>query len=140
MGQQPIQRRQFVARGDDDNHVNCAPAEPTQRFLHIVVQRCLLELRLELRVRHRARDRGTLPLIMDFHPGMFGYYYRWSYKFDDEADFKPIFATVTHRYRVIDSYVPFLTFHYEPETLGSVNVGGTPNLFKIPDPSKDWIN
>jgi hypothetical protein len=82
---------------------------------------------------------GTLGLNMKYHPGLFGYYYRWSYKFDGDSDYTPIAAPVVHKYQVQVSVFPpaFQTF---PDILGPLTVGSTHNLYKFPDPSKDWVN
>lgn len=82
---------------------------------------------------------GTLAFNMNFHPGMYGYYYRWSYKFDGEPDFTPIFAPVVHQYQELISVFP-LTFQKVPVPLGPFTVGSSSNLFAFPDPSKDWVS
>lgn len=82
---------------------------------------------------------GTLGFNMKYHPGMFGYYYRWSYRFDGETDFTPITAPVVHRYQKLISVSP-LTFQTYTDPLGPMPVGTTTNLYKFPDPSLDWIS
>jgi hypothetical protein len=82
---------------------------------------------------------GTIGMNMKYHPGMFGYYYRWSYRFDGDTDFTPITAPVVHRYQQLVSVSP-LTFQIFTDPLGPMTVGSTPNLYKFPDPSKDWIS
>ena len=82
---------------------------------------------------------GTIGFNMKYHPGMFGYYYRWSYRFDGETNFTPITTPVVHRYQKLISVSP-LTFQIFNDPLGPMTVGTTPNLFKFPDPSLDWIS
>jgi hypothetical protein len=82
---------------------------------------------------------GTLGFNMKYHPGMFGYYYRWSYRFDGEANYTPIIAPVVHRYQQLVSVSP-LTFQIFTDPLGPMTVGTTPNLYKFPDPANDWIS
>jgi len=82
---------------------------------------------------------GTLAFNMNFHPGMFGYYYRWSYKFDDEPDFTPIHAPVVHQYQKLISVFP-LTYQKIPVPLGPFTIGANSNLFAIPDPSLSWVS
>jgi hypothetical protein len=76
---------------------------------------------------------------MNFHPGMFGYYYRWSYKFDDEPDFTPITAHVVHQYQKLISVFP-LTYQKIPVPLGPFTVGANSNLFAVPDPGLNWVS
>jgi hypothetical protein len=92
---------------------------------------------------------GTLCLQMQFHPDLQANnirYYRWSYKFDDESDFTQIHATVVHRYQTITISGSSIIIHLNPVPLGPQlvsgpsNLGGTPNLFAIPDPTLPWIN
>jgi len=85
---------------------------------------------------------GTLALQMIFHPDLQANnikYYRWSYKFDSDPDpnFKPIFASVTHRYMTI---LPGPVVHRNSVNLGPQTVGASTNLFEIPDPNLAWIN
>lgn len=82
---------------------------------------------------------GELAFNMKFHPGMYGLYYRWSYKYDGEADFTPITATVTHQYQQLVSLSP-LMFQKIPVVLGPVTKGTQHNLFAFPDPSLDWVS
>ena len=82
---------------------------------------------------------GTLAMNMKFAPTMFGKYYRWSYRFDGDADFTQIIAPVVHPYQELVSVFP-LVFQKVPEHLGPFPVGGQNNLYKIPDPSKDWVS
>lgn len=92
---------------------------------------------------------GTLCLQMQFHPDLQANnikYYRWSYKFDDEADFTQIHATVVHRYETITVAGGLIVIHLNPVTLGpklisgATNPAGTSNLFEIPDPTLPWID
>jgi hypothetical protein len=92
---------------------------------------------------------GTLCMQMQFHPDLQANninYYRWSYKFDDETDFTQIHATVVHRYETITIAGSDIVIHLNPVTLGPQlvsgpgNLGGTPNLFAIPDPTLPWID
>jgi hypothetical protein len=82
---------------------------------------------------------GTLAFNMNFHPGMYGYYYRWSYKFDGDPGFTPIYTPVVHQYQELISVSP-LTFQKIPVPLGPFSKGSNSNLFAFPDPSKDWIS
>ena len=82
---------------------------------------------------------GTLAFNMKFHPGMYGYYYRWSYKFDDEANFTPVHAPVVHQYQELISVSP-LVFQKIPVPLGPFTVGANSNLFAFPDPGLDWVS
>jgi hypothetical protein len=88
---------------------------------------------------------GTMALQMIFDPNLKTStsvrYYRWSYKFDGDGTFTQISTPVTHRYMTV-SYVPYLTIQYHPVTLGPNTVGGTTNLFEVPDPhpSDGWID
>ena len=92
---------------------------------------------------------GTLCLQMQFHPDLQAnniHYYRWSYRFDGEADFTQIHASVTHRYETITISGPDIVIHLNPVTFGPnlisgpSNPGGTSNLFAIPDPLLPWID
>lgn len=88
---------------------------------------------------------GTLGLQVEFDPRLkrdgIASYYRWSYRFDGDAQWSPINAPVNHRYRTL-TYAP-LQIH-----LHSVNLGPKPpiglqqNLFEIPDPypGDGWVN
>jgi hypothetical protein len=82
---------------------------------------------------------GLLAMNMKFAPTMFGKYYRWSYKFDGDPDFTQITAPVVHNYQQVISFIP-LIFQKIPEPLGPFNVGPSTNLFKVPDPGKDWVS
>lgn len=87
---------------------------------------------------------GTLCLQVQFDPNLRAndiHYYRWSYKFDGDADFTQINASVTHRWQEI-TFGPGgkIDIHLHPVTLGPRLVNGTTNLFEIPDPAIDWIN
>lgn len=86
---------------------------------------------------------GTLCLQMQFHPDLQANnikYYRWSYRFEDEATFTPVTASVTHRYQTILSVWPDIIIHLNPVTFGPQMVGSAPNLFAIPNPDLDWID
>ncbi|MEO6836211.1 MAG: hypothetical protein ABI231_09965 [Candidatus Tumulicola sp.] len=86
---------------------------------------------------------GTLCLQMQFHPDLQANniaYYRWSYRFADEANFTPVTASVTHRYQTLVSVWPDIVIHLNPVTFGPQTVGSTPNLFAIPDATLDWID
>ena len=82
---------------------------------------------------------GTLAFNMKYHPDMFGSYYRWSYKFDGDADFTPVTAPVVHQYQELISIFP-LTFQKIPVTLGPLTVGTNSNLYAFKDPAKDWVS
>lgn len=91
---------------------------------------------------------GTLSLQMQFHPDLPNTqvaYYRWSYKFLDEADCSPVHATVTHRWKHL-VFIPPSTIDINliPVTLGPVPAAsitaGTANLFSIPDPTLPWVD
>ena len=79
---------------------------------------------------------GTLALQMSFDPAILSTsvrYYRWSYRFDGDADFTQINESVTHRYRQAISFSP-LSFVYQPFVLGPNTVNATHNLYHvIPD-------
>ncbi len=87
---------------------------------------------------------GTLALQVVFDPNLKtmsnARYYRWSYKFDGDANFTPINATVTHRYMTI-TYGP-LVITLNPVVLGPQTVGTSSNLFEIPDPvvGDGWVD
>jgi hypothetical protein len=87
---------------------------------------------------------GTLPLQMVFSPNLPTNglkYYRWSYKFDDESVFTPITLPVSHRYMTTVTLPgPVILIHLNSVNLGPKTVGGTPNLFEIPDPLLPWVN
>lgn len=87
---------------------------------------------------------GTLALQMQFHPDLQANnikYYRWSYMFDGDPGFTQINASVTHRYMTVTVLPgPVIVIHLNPVTLGPQTVGGTPNLFAIPDPTLPWID
>jgi hypothetical protein len=90
---------------------------------------------------------GTLPLKMDYASGMFGYYYRLSYRFDSDggghgfSSFTPLTAPVVHYYRVWDD-ASHTTGHWEPFTLGPHTIGTGANLrtdvYAFPNKSLDW--
>lgn len=87
---------------------------------------------------------GTLSLQVQFDPNLRPndvHYYRWSYRFDGDADFTQINASVTHRWQEV-TFGPGgeVDIHLHPVSLGPQLVGGTTNLFEIPDPTLDWIN
>ncbi|MHB8520534.1 MAG: hypothetical protein ACYDH9_07235 [Limisphaerales bacterium] len=87
---------------------------------------------------------GTLCLQMQFDPNLRAnniHYYRWSYKFDGDADFTQVNASVTHRWQEI-TFGPggVINIHLHPETLGPQLKNGQSNLFEIPDPSLPWID
>jgi hypothetical protein len=86
---------------------------------------------------------GVLDLRLQFHnslPTDALKYYRWSAKFDGEADFSPIRATVTHFYRQDDYslFPPTIIVNYIPVSMGPQPVGAQQNLFEIPDHLHDW--
>lgn len=87
---------------------------------------------------------GSLSLQMVFDPRLKANsnirYYRWSYKFDGDLDFTKISASVIHRYMTV-TYAP-LTIHLNPVVLGPQTVGGTTNLFAVPDPfpGDGWVD
>ena len=87
---------------------------------------------------------GTLPLQTMFHPDLRTnnvMYYRWSYKFDDESDFSPITAPVTHRYMTqVTLPGPIIVIHLNSVNLGPKTVGTNHNLFEIPDPLLPWVD
>jgi predicted HicB family RNase H-like nuclease len=87
---------------------------------------------------------GTLPLQMYFHPDLQANnvkYYRWSYKFDGDADFTPINLPVTHRYMtVVDLPGPIVVIHLNSVNLGPKTIGAVPNLFEIPDATLPWVD
>jgi hypothetical protein len=92
---------------------------------------------------------GTLPLKMDYHQGMFGYYYRLSYRFDsdgggtDFSRFTPVTTVVDHYYRVWDDITTF-TGHWERFNLGPKTVVrpgdgvSVTNLYAFPNKTLDW--
>jgi hypothetical protein len=82
---------------------------------------------------------GRLAFNMKYHPNMYGYYYRWSYKFDGDPDFTQISTPVTHQYQVLVSISP-LTFQKVPDPLGPFTLNGVHNLYKFHDPSKDYVS
>jgi hypothetical protein len=89
---------------------------------------------------------GTLSLQVVFDPRLKTMssirYYRWSYKFDGDAEFKTIGASVTHRFMTV-TYSPFLQIHLNPVTLGPKQpIGGQLNLFEVPDPfpGDGWVD
>ncbi len=87
---------------------------------------------------------GTLPMQMQFHPDLQAnniVYYRWSYKFDGDADYTAINASVTHRWQEI-TIGPggVIVIHLHGYTFGPKLVGAQPNLFEIPDPSLPWVD
>jgi len=87
---------------------------------------------------------GTLDLQMRFSPDLPTNglkFYRWSYKFDDESDFSPIHATVSHRYMTtVNLPGPVIVIHLNSVTLGPKIVNGVTNLFEIPDPTLPWVD
>ena len=87
---------------------------------------------------------GTLGLQVQFDPNLRAnniHYYRWSYRFDGDADFTQINASVTHRWQEV-TFGPGATIdiHLHPVTLGPRLVGAQPNLFEVPDPTLPWID
>lgn len=87
---------------------------------------------------------GTLCLQMQFDPNLRAnniHYYRWSYKFDGDADFTQVNASVTHRWQEITLGMGgVINIHLHPVTMGPTIQGGQTNLFEIPDPSLPWID
>ncbi len=87
---------------------------------------------------------GTLSLQVQFDPDLRAnniHYYRWSYKFDGDAGFTQINASVTHRWQQF-TFGPggAINVHLQPVTLGPQLVGTQPNLFEVPDPNLPWID
>jgi hypothetical protein len=62
-------------------------------------------------------------------------YYRWSVSAEGGTSWSYLNTPITHRYlaRIGSDY--FVV----PEELGPFAVAGTPSLFKVPDPTKDWV-
>jgi hypothetical protein len=87
---------------------------------------------------------GTLALQMQFDPNLRSNgieYYRWSYKFDGDADYTQINASVTHRWQEVTLLGGgIIDVHLHPVTLGPKLVGAQTNLFEIPDPTLPWID
>jgi len=87
---------------------------------------------------------GSLALQMQFDPRLksegVASFYRWSYKFDGDADFSPINAPVNHRYMTL-TFLP-LEIHLHTVNLGPQTVGKEENLFEVPDPypGDGWVN
>jgi hypothetical protein len=87
---------------------------------------------------------GSLALQMQFDPRLksdgIASYYRWSYRFDGDADYSPINAPVNHRYMTL-TYSP-LQIHLHTVNLGPHTVGAEQNLFEVPDPypGDGWVN
>jgi hypothetical protein len=87
---------------------------------------------------------GTLALQMQFDPRLksdgIASFYRWSYRFDGDADFSPISAPVNHRYMTL-TFAP-LQIHLYTVNLGPHTVGAEQNLFDVPDPypGDGWVN
>jgi hypothetical protein len=91
---------------------------------------------------------GTLCLQMQFHPDLQAHnirYYRWSYKFSDEAEFTQVHGTVTHRWKHV-TFIPPSTIDINlvPVTFGplpaTATIAGTTNLFGVPDASLPWVD
>ena len=87
---------------------------------------------------------GTLSMQVQFDPNLRANnirYYRWSYKFDGDADYTQVNASVTHRWEEI-TFGPGATInvHLHPVTLGPQLIGSHPNLFEVPDPNLPWID
>jgi len=87
---------------------------------------------------------GTLSMQVQFDPNLRANnirFYRWSYRFDGDADFTQMNASVTHRWQEI-TFGPggVIDVHLHPVTLGPQLVGAQTNLFEIPDPSLPWID
>jgi hypothetical protein len=86
---------------------------------------------------------GTLCLQVQFDPNLGAHnirYYRWSYRFDGDADFTQINASVTHRWQEITMSGGVINIHLHPYTFGPQMHGGNTNLFEVPDPTKEWID
>jgi hypothetical protein len=87
---------------------------------------------------------GSLALQMKFDPRLksdgIASFYRWSYKFDGDANFSPINAPVNHRYMTL-TFAP-LQIHLHTVNLGPHTVGTEQNLFDVPDPypGDGWVN
>jgi hypothetical protein len=87
---------------------------------------------------------GSLALQMQFDPRLksdgIASYYRWSYKFDGDANFSPVSAPVNHRYMTL-TFAP-LQIHLHTVNLGPYTVGTEQNLFEVPDPypGDGWVN
>jgi hypothetical protein len=86
---------------------------------------------------------GTLSLQTQFDPDLQSngiVYYRWSYRFDGEADFTEISAPVTHRWMQLSIGAGPITVHLNSVALGPNLVGSQSNLYAIPDPNLWWVN
>ena len=86
---------------------------------------------------------GTLSLQTQFDPNLQSsgiVYYRWSYRFDGEADFTEINAPVTHRWMQETISGGVITIHLNSVALGPNLVGSESNLYAIPDPNLPWVN
>jgi hypothetical protein len=87
---------------------------------------------------------GSLALQMQFDPRLksdgIASFYRWSYRFDGDAGFTPITASVNHRYMTVT--VKPLEIHLHTVNLGPQTVGAETNLFEVPDPypGDGWVN
>jgi len=82
---------------------------------------------------------GTrLDVRMQFHDSLIAkgvHYYRWSFAPSGTTNWTHINTPISHRHLTqIGS-----DFFIVPEDLGPFVVGGKPSLFKVPDPTKDWI-
>lgn len=87
---------------------------------------------------------GTMSMQVQFDPNLRGNgieYYRWSYKFDGDADYTQMNASVVHRWQEI-TFLPggVIDVHLHPVTLGPQLVGGQTNLYEVPDPMLPWID
>jgi len=84
---------------------------------------------------------GTrLDIQMQFHDDLRDstvnvWYYRWSYRKETAADWKPIDTPIVHRYLTIHSGRPVIM----AEQLGPQAKDEKSNLFMVPDPDKDWV-
>lgn len=86
---------------------------------------------------------GTLSLQVQFDPNLRNNgiaYYRWSYRFDGEADFTEISAPVTHRWMQESTSGGVITINLNSVALGPNLVGSESNLYAIPDPDVPWVN
>jgi hypothetical protein len=87
--------------------------------------------------------RLSLQIVFSQHILDVASYYRWSYRFEDEAGFTEIKESVVHRYAEMTGG----TLHLVPETLGPLPPVTRPdgvvvtNLFEIPNlGAHNWVN
>lgn len=86
---------------------------------------------------------GTLSLQVQFDPNLQSggiHYYRWSYKYDGDADYTQISAPVSHRWMQLVNVGGVLDVHLNSVALGPNLVGGESNLYSIPDPNLPWVD